>query len=242
MLFSEMETHDHAEEVREALRQELLKRCQTQPRYSMRMFARALNIDPSLLSKVINGRRRPSSRLCSMVRKTLPQVPLDEKFQKLAADHIQIIAEWHHCALFELLAIEPGASTKGLAARLGISEVQVKDSLERLERLNLVQQQVDKTWKRLATDITSVGNDFSTTAFQKWQADLLQKAIDALTNIPYERRDQSSLTVSMRKDRLEEVKQKIKKFRRELCMDLEKDQDRDSVYQLVISFYPLTQT
>ena len=55
-----------------------------------------------------------------------------------------------------------------------------------------------------------------------------------------ELRDQSSMTFAMNTKQLNEVKKRIKNFRRGLCAFLQKTKDRDAVYQLGISFYPVT--
>ena len=45
------------------LQQELERRCQKNPRYSLRSFAKYLEIDPSALSKILNGKRPLGKRL-----------------------------------------------------------------------------------------------------------------------------------------------------------------------------------
>ncbi len=45
------------------LQQELERRCQKNPRYSLRSFAKFLEIDPSALSKILNGKRPLGKRL-----------------------------------------------------------------------------------------------------------------------------------------------------------------------------------
>jgi hypothetical protein len=55
-----------------------------------------------------------------------------------------------------------------------------------------------------------------------------------------ELRDQSSMTLAMNTKQLNVAKKRIKNFRRNLCTFLQKTKDRDAVYQLGISFYPVT--
>lgn len=52
-----------AERFRTAVQNVLLGRCKNNPRYSLRAFAKSVNVDPSLLSKIIRGKHVPSENL-----------------------------------------------------------------------------------------------------------------------------------------------------------------------------------
>ena len=57
------------------LRGELHKRCQKNPNYSLRGFARALQIDPGILSRVLANKRTFSDRVARRVIKNLSMSP-----------------------------------------------------------------------------------------------------------------------------------------------------------------------
>ena len=59
------------------LRAELQRRTQLNPRYSMRSFAKALDVSHSLLSLVMSGKRSPSK---SLIKKLAEQMGVAEQF------------------------------------------------------------------------------------------------------------------------------------------------------------------
>ena len=78
-------------DLRMYLQQEFLRRCRTNPRYSLRAFARALKLESSYLSKILQGKREVTTRLVSRVQEPLKlsaqQVELSLVGQNLLHDH-----------------------------------------------------------------------------------------------------------------------------------------------------------
>lgn len=61
------------------IRDALARRIEKNPRYSLRAFSRTLEIDPSMLSRVINGQLIPTT---SFTKKILPHLELDPPNEK----------------------------------------------------------------------------------------------------------------------------------------------------------------
>jgi transcriptional regulator with XRE-family HTH domain len=55
---SDLQSPDPNQDFRQYLREELARRCQKNTQFSLRGFARMLEIEPSSLSKLLNGKRR----------------------------------------------------------------------------------------------------------------------------------------------------------------------------------------
>jgi len=62
-----------------AIRDALEKRVKKNPRYSLRAFSRTIEIDPSMLSRVINGQVIPTLRVSKLI---LPHLELDSTSEK----------------------------------------------------------------------------------------------------------------------------------------------------------------
>ena len=62
----------------------------------------------------------------------------------------------------------------------------------------------------------------------------------ALEETPIEERDQSTICMAINTEQIPEVKERIKKFRRELDAYLVEADSKDRVYHLSISFYPVS--
>ncbi len=143
------------------LRGHLLEIQQKNPAYSLRAFASKLQLSPSALSEILNGKRRVSEQLAQKTLNLLGTDPRDQSkilqlfkqrhseiledshesnYLELKSDQFQIISKWHHFAILSL------AETKGfkasplwIAKRLGIKVVEAENALERLERLGFIE-------------------------------------------------------------------------------------------------------
>jgi transcriptional regulator with XRE-family HTH domain len=246
------------------LQAELLKRCRSNSSYSLRAFARALRIEPSALSKILKGSRRVTPKMFAQLAKRLGLDPRQIErlkprphdpayaaprsggdaadYRQLTIDHFQVIAEWYHYAILELTQTRHfKSSPRWIARTLGITVSEVNAAVERLLRLGMLSIDPETgRWKDESGAITTVGNDFTAAAFRKLQTQVLQKALAALDETPFEERDQSSMTMAIDSKRLPEAKPLIRKFRRELCALLKSDGPLDRVYHLGVSLYPVS--
>lgn len=166
-----------------------------------------------------------------------------DDYRQLTMDSFSIISDWYHFAILELMATSDFRDDRRWIARvLGIRVSEANAAIERLVRVGLIEILEDGTWKHLSDGRTSISPNYTTAAMRSMQKQILEKAIDALENIPFEVRDQSSIATAMNSKLLPEAQEKIKNFRRELAAFVRSEGPLDSVYQLSIAFYPLTQT
>lgn len=249
-----------AQSFRGLLQEELLRRCRDNPGYSLRSFATTLQVSPSSLSRMLRGEREISTEMKSRLGKRLgipphrlEELPTDasaknksphlpgNNFKQLAADTFAVMSDWYHYAILELTNLKNFESTSQWVAKtLGITVSEVNVAMERLQRLGLLKVTKSGRWINSSGSHTNVSGDLSGSAHRTLQRQVLQLAMRALDEIPIERRDQSSMTMSLNEKRLPEAIEKITQFRRELCAFVEQDRSRDSVYQLSISLFPLT--
>jgi len=111
--------------------------------------------------------------------------------------------------------------------------------LARLQRAGLVQR---KDGRLIPCDesSSSILNIPTSRAHRNQQRQILEKAIDALELEPIKRRSQSSMTFAIDSTKIDEAKELIKKFRRDLGRFLSASENLDEVYHLSISLYPVT--
>jgi uncharacterized protein (TIGR02147 family) len=157
-------------DFRNILLGELETRCTHRPRYSLRAFARDLQMSPSRLSGVLTGKfglsreaaeliakrlgysKDETTRFCDLVeaRHARGKVKRDlarERISKtkgfyknVGLDGFKLISDWYHFAIMELSLVEGFKSdAKWIAKRLGISIHEVTAAIERLKRLDLVE-------------------------------------------------------------------------------------------------------
>lgn len=234
-------------EFRNYLQKELIRRCQANSRYSLRAFAKNLQIEPSFLSKILNGKKPITQKTFKKLSLSLGLNPdqirkfnsesKNNNYSSLTMDQFQIIADWYHYAILELMKTRSFTpSKKWIAKVLNVSIHEISAAIERLINLEFI----DENWNLLSASNSTVNNDFTNIALKKLQKGILEKSIDALENIPYELRDQSSMTMAIDPKLIPEAKEKIKNFRRELNKWFERYGNPTEVYHLSVSLYPVS--
>jgi uncharacterized protein (TIGR02147 family) len=143
------------------LQSELSRRCERNPRYSVRAFARALDINDGALSQILSGKRIPAYRTAVRIIRALDLTPEEEQsflgslaekhrsrglqrlnpiFREIQSkprqhqiDLFRMAADWYHVAIGELTLTDGFQSDPTWIAReLGISVIEAKMALERL--------------------------------------------------------------------------------------------------------------
>ncbi|MDZ4662828.1 MAG: DUF4423 domain-containing protein [Pseudomonadota bacterium] len=250
-----IETQDlRTDDLKHRLQSELIERCRKNPKYSLRAFAKALDMDHSLLSKVVRGQRPLGKKLSRKLQAQLGWTDSQGRefganYHTIPSDHFSLIADWYHFAIFELTSVLGfRADPKWIAQKLNITVSEVRAAIERLVRMKYLSWQnlqsqgktKEETLVKNRDNITTVGNDFTVAGFRVLQKQVLEKALWALENVPFECRDQSSLTIAINKAQLPEIKRMIKDFRRKICKFTSANSKKTDIYQLGISFYPIS--
>lgn len=160
---------------------------------------------------------------------------------QLSLDSFSFISDWYHYAILSLLEI-PGArfESKWISRRLGITEIEAKNAIDRLQRMGIVAQ-VDCHWRQVSGPIR-IGNNVPTSATKKFHKQLLQKALASLENDPAEIRDFSSMTLAMDAKNVPYAKEQIRNFRRKLAEELEARSVPTHVYKFSVQIFPVTQS
>lgn len=117
----------------------------------------------------------------------------------------------------------------------------MREAIDRLQRLNFIQM-TEGVIKVLSPNTTWTNTKKTSDARKKFQKTLLEKGLDAIDHIPFEQRENGSLTVAINTKRLPEFKEKLKEMRKELAAFFQADDEKnlDEVYQLTVSFFPIT--
>ena len=177
-------------------------------------------------------------------------IVFEEQFKPAAIDDFEIYSDWIHDAILELtqLKIFKG-DHKWIANVLEVSTHQVSAAVDRLTRAKLLEIDSKGKWHDLSADNTTNHlENFTHTAFKKYQKNILEKSMAALESLPREERDHTSLMLRFSKKHMKEAKKLIKEFRARFSVEAktknERDNqgatERDNVFVLNISFYPIS--
>lgn len=248
-------------EMVEHIQNLFIERCHTNEQYSLRAFARSLDIPASSLSEILNKKRPLSKKLRNKLGKALnmsseqieafdakthgnsTQPQIDADYRQLTLDSFYIISEWHHYGILQLLKTKGFKNDpKWIARRLGLDTGQAQVALERLKRIGILEEREGGKLVDITGGNTShLKSDFTNEQLRNFQVKALEKAITSLKTVPITLRDNTSMTLAISKEALPFAKEEIKKFRRKLTKKLEEFAEPDEVYQLAISLNPLTE-
>jgi uncharacterized protein (TIGR02147 family) len=245
------------------IRAHFLSLQQKNPAFSLRAFALKLQISPSALSEILNGKRKVSKALAEKIlsqmgtdpkeqsnilslfkKSSRPEIQEDEeqgkKYLELRSDQFQMISKWHHFAILSLVETKDfQANPLWIAKRLGIKLLEAEQALERLERLGFIQWSRSQKKIKLMQNQLTTSDDIANPAIRQSHFEDVYLSTWALDQVKVEDRDFSSLTIAIDKSKLPAAKKMIREFQDRLCAFLETG-DQDEVYKLNFHVLPLT--
>jgi uncharacterized protein (TIGR02147 family) len=246
---------DKSAYVVEYLNQEFKRRCEKNVRYSVRAFARALRIDQSTLSALLRGKRPLTAKTAKRILDQLDINPIEKnkllvsviemqsgvafltEYETIDENVFRIISGWEHFAILALSqTINFKSSPSWIANYLGLTHQEVVDALERLESAKLIERR-DGSITNVRKNLTTT-NDIPSSAVRLANKQYLERAIYSLENHDVSERDITGITMAISRKRLNDAKELIKRFRRELS-DLLEESSADEVYRLNIQLFPL---
>ncbi len=236
--------------------------------FSLRAFANHLQVSPAYLSQIFSHKRNLSEEtglqmakklrwpaqkrklFCSLIKYQRAEGP-DAKaealsevqdfseldFIELQNDQFQLIAEWFHFAIVELTDTKGFQSDpRWIARRLGITPQQAEEAIDRLVRVGILDRKAEKLTKPKAH--YRIG-DVPSEAIRAFHNHNLKAAQTALARQNFQTRDFSGTTVAVDLERLPEIKELIRDFRKRLSNFCSQSPQPQAVYQLSVQFFRL---
>ena len=232
------------------------------PAYSMRAYARKLDVHPAALSEILHGKRTVSGKLASRLVKS-PVLRDAEREQilesatagslmrkiqrtkipqasRLDLDHYFLVSEWQYYAILSLTETKGfKAEPPWIARRLGLTEEGAAAALERLVRLGFFS--LDKKGKlvpkknvRLCTT-----DDIASASLKQRHISNAEAARLAVEKVPVELREFTFMTLAVNPSKLKEAKVLMREFREKLSLFLEEG-EKSEVYEFCLSLFPRT--
>ncbi len=234
----------------------LTERCARNPSYSLRSFAKTLDISPALLSLLMNG-KRPLTRKTALKfskKLALSQIECDEllsvidnskqtlkgsKVEKyLNIDEFHLIADWYHYAILCLAdIIDQQADPGWISQRLGITKAEARLGLERLTRLNLIDIKNNKILRKQR--VVSSPRDVPSSAIRKHHYQNLRQAEEALETLTVDQRYFGSSTFCFDEQDLEKVKDAFRKFQDEISCIANKGKNKRRIFTMAMQMFPI---
>ncbi|MBY0372254.1 TIGR02147 family protein [bacterium] len=161
----------------------------------------------------------------------------------LRAERIKFLLDWHHAVIRELVVTGDFREDPAwIAKRLGhkISEAQARESLDLLVRLRFLDRNADGKLEQTEPLLTS-SDEVPSHVIRSLHRTYLRKAINSIFSVPVEKRELSGLVLSIPGNRLKEIKDELKEFRKKLNRKYGLDKQSDEVYFVGLYLFPVTQ-
>lgn len=234
---------DRQLEFRVWLQEEFSRRCRTNAKYSVRSMAKYLAMSSSALSQILSGKRQVSDKMMERIFSKLesrPALASNGAFSTIDLDVFAAISDWYHFAILDLVQIRGFKNDANwIAVKLGIQVSEASFAVERLKRLGLIVEQ-GKVLRKTQKRFSNYSEGVTSSALKEYQRQVITKAMSAIDDCPQEKKDITGITIAANSKTLAAAKEKIKRFRRDLCRFMEEQGEQDSVYHLTIQLYPVT--
>jgi uncharacterized protein (TIGR02147 family) len=214
-------------------------------------MAKKLGLSSGALSEILQGKRKISAKLAQRLALQLELSPAERKALglpsaekkgsdfRLSADAFQLISEWWHFAILNLIPTKGFRSDPSwIAGRLGLSHAKIQDALLRLARLDLVRRDKQGKLTRTHAQLSTSDNirDLAIQRAHRMDLELIERA---MSEVPVAARDLTSITFTLSPAKLTQLRELIRKFQDDF-MDEAEAVPGTEVYRLAMHLFPLT--
>ncbi|WP_413575412.1 TIGR02147 family protein [Bdellovibrio sp. HCB290] len=242
--------------AQELLKLEFEKRRERNPNFSLRAFARYLEVSPAQLSQMMAGKRSITIKSMKKMGARLDLSPtekreiaqsllkdntalpvLESNRQKLKEDQFKVISDWYHFAILSLTRLKGAKSDpRWISRRLGISVEEAHQAVLRMERMGMLQT---KPLFKQVGSVLDVDSDIPSEAIRKYHKQNLNLAIEKIETVENSLRQIQSLSIPVNPKKLDAYKKLIDNFL-ENASDLSSKSAGTEVYSLNVQLVPIT--
>jgi uncharacterized protein (TIGR02147 family) len=161
---------------------------------------------------------------------------------KLEKEKFDFLSKWYAVAIYVLVDLKDfKADPAWIAKRLGgkVTPAQARETLEMLLNLKMIEIVPDRGLKQVSGAVT-VADDTKSMAVFEYHQSMIRLASEALKKSSPSDREMNGATISIPKNKLPELKEKIRAFRKEINQLASSFENPDEVYQMNIQLFSLT--
>ncbi len=161
----------------------------------------------------------------------------------LSKERYEYFSKWYHAAIREMVAL-PGFrdDPAWIARRLRphVTKAEAKAALGLLLRLGLVVRGEDGRICLSDASVTT-SDEVNSLDVVNFHREMIDRARDSLMEPKGKRRNVSSLTIALSKEKFKRIKERIHEFRKELRAMVGEGESPDDVYQINFQLFSLTE-
>ena len=189
-----------------------------------------------------NQEKHPENKALAFAN--LKRKALASKSKQIPKDQYAYFSNWYNVVIRELLNIKNSKyDVDWIYNKLLLQKIpktKIQTALKLLEKLGLIERIGDKGVK-LKDRIITTGEEIQGVAVKNLYLDLIEFSKEALSKIPAKQREFGAQTICVSQDSFNEIKSRVREFRKDILSIVEKDVDPTNVYQIIIQAFPLTQ-
>jgi len=166
------------------------------------------------------------------------------KAKKLEMGQYEYYSKWYIPVIREMITMKgfkPNSKWISKKIKPRISEAEVKRAIKILFELGLIKRDEDGKLVQQERHISS-GDEVKSLAVANFQHEMINLAAKSIEETPAKMREISSVTFTISKDDLPEVKKMIQEFRSRFAGTIAEIKDGDNVYQFNMQLFNLTET
>ena len=246
--------------VQQLLMRKLEEAKSKNPSFSVRALAQRLEMQPGATNEILKGERRVSRGIAEKIADKLnldpsertdllKDFPLKLKRQtkrskdlevlKLNSNQFELISEWIHFAILSLIRVKDFKSdVSWMANRLGVTELDTRKAILRLQHLNLIHIDDSGVMTRTPNPIRTT-DDIQDLSLQRMHMNDMDIAKKKIQEIRVDQRDFTNYTFPANPKSLSRAKEIIRKAQDDL-EELMSDEDASEVYRVCMYLFPLT--
>jgi uncharacterized protein (TIGR02147 family) len=191
---------------------------------------------------LVHFNKAKSDRDCKQFYEKLLSLKGVKKFV-LEKGQYEYYSKWYYSAVLTLLDFYDFADDyKALASKLSpaITVSEAKKAISLLETLGLIEKKANNGYY-LTNKIVSTGDHCRSIAVKTYQEETMRLALESVSRHASEKRNISTVTITLAESDLDEINQIIKNFRSTLLNVARDTKNPDKVYQLNVQLFPLTE-
>jgi uncharacterized protein (TIGR02147 family) len=259
-----METTDY----RTLLKEVFAERRLLESKYSLRAFARDLDIEPAQLSRVLKGthnislqaaqkiaprifkQKRRQNFFLDLVSVSLAKRPQDaaaalariERSQSLPStlelSWIEVLSDWYNLALIDLISL-PNAPADSHGLAKYLG-ISLAEVTASLERMQSLKliEKKEDRWQKVSAELATP-HGIPSTAIRRFHKQMIQKAIDSVDSQPVDERFLFGRTMTLKKSNLPKLEALTQEYLEQLRELSEDAEGGDSLYQVNVQAFNL---
>lgn len=165
------------------------------------------------------------------------------EIREIEKDYFVYFSHWYYAAVRELVLLpdfkeDPDWIARHLFPPITVREA--KTAVELLLKMGFVKRDKSGRLVQVERNITTA-REVQSLAISNFHRQMILRASESIERTPPEKRDVSSLTLALSKEKFTEAKRRIQEFRRELNVLLSEEGKSEAVYQVNFQIFNLSE-